>query len=225
MKQALVIEDVFETSQWLEAVLLSAFPSIQVAVCRNLRDAQFFLNTNKPDLSLVDISLPDGSGVSLIPRLLKTSPQAYVVITSILDDQDHVLAALQAGAQGYLLKDLPQAVFIQKLQGILQGEPPLSPKIARKILHYFSHPPVIAGVGVMPVSTGLSSDCQLSDREKEVLTLLGKGLSRREVGRLLELSDSTIATHIRNVYRKLNISSRAEAALEACRLGLIRQDI
>lgn len=144
-----------------------------------------------------------------------------MVVTSILDDQDHILSALQAGAQGYLLKDLSKPVFIQKLRGILEGEPPLSPKIARKILQYFSQSPTHS---ISQASESLSkAECELSAREQEVLLLLGKGLSRREVAQALDLSDNTIATHIRNVYRKLNISSRAEAALEASRLGLIRQ--
>lgn len=221
MNSALIIEDMVETGKWLEAVLLSAFPLRDLTICRNMRDALVFLDKQQPDLVLVDINLPDGNGLDLIPVIFHCNSNAYVVITSILDDQDHILSALQAGAQGYLLKDLSKPVFIQKLQGILQGEPPLSPKIARKILQYFSQSPANS---IFHASEPLSkAECELSAREQEVLLLLGKGLSRREVAQALDLSESTIATHIRNVYRKLNISSRAEAALEASRLGLIRQ--
>jgi len=221
MNSALIIEDMVETGKWLESVLFSAFPLRDLTICRNMRDALAFLDRQQPDLVLVDINLPDGSGLDLIPAIFNCNTKAYVVVTSILDDQDHILSALQAGAQGYLLKDLSKPVFIQKLRGILQGEPPLSPKIARKILQYFSQSP---SSSICHASEPLSkAECELSAREQEVLLLLGKGLSRREVAQALDLSDNTIATHIRNVYRKLNISSRAEAALEASRLGLIRQ--
>lgn len=221
MNSALIIEDMVETGKWLESVLISAFPLRNITICRNVRATLAFLDRQQPDLVLLDLSLPDGSGLDLIPAIFNCNTEAYVVITSILDDQDHILSALQAGAQGYLLKDLSKPVFIQKLRGILQGEPPLSPKIARKILQYFSQSPTNLVFKISePV---LQAECELSAREQEVLLLLGKGLSRREVAQVLDLSDSTIATHIRNVYRKLNISNRAEAALEASRLGLIRQ--
>lgn len=221
MNSALIVEDMVETGKWLESVLLSAFPLRDLTICRNLRDTLAFLESQQPDLVLLDINLPDGSGLDLIPVIFNGNTKVYIVVTSILDDQNHILRALQAGAQGYLLKDLSKPVFIQKLRGILQGEPPLSPKIARKILHYFSQSP---SNSICHVSEPLSkAECALSTREQEVLLLVGKGLSRREVAQALDLSDNTIATHIRNIYRKLNISSRAEAALEASRLGLIRQ--
>lgn len=218
MQTAMVVEDIAETGKWLRCLLAEAFPGIAVTVCADCRSAAACLLTLRPDLALVDISLPDGNGLGLIPPILQASPQATVVVTTIMDDQEHILNALQAGANGYLLKDLPEDQFIHKLRGILRGDPPLSPKVARKVLQYFNgaaRPPANSASPKLMESDGLSS------RESEVLVLIGKGLSRREVGELLHLSDNTIATHVRNVYRKLNISSRAEAALEACRLGLI----
>lgn len=227
MQTAVVVEDIAETGAWLQQVLEEAFPGIHVTVCRECRSALACIIGGHTDLALVDISLPDGNGLELIPVILQASPQAAVVVTTILDDQEHILMALQAGASGYLLKDLPQDLFILKLRGILRGDPPLSPKVARKVLQYFNAANratagVQAAVEVVPAQTEAEG---LSARETEVLVLIGKGLSRREVGELLHLSEATIATHVRNVYRKLNISSRAEAALEACRLGLIRTEL
>ncbi len=221
MRTALVVEDITETGEWLQALLGKAFQGIAVTLCRDCRTAAGYAMFTAVDLVLLDISLPDGNGLDLIPVILQASPQAVIVVTTILDDQEHILTALQAGASGYLLKDLPEAQFILKLQGILRGDPPLSPKIARKVLQYFN-----AGAG-MAVAANVPHPVMtegLSARETEVLVLIGKGLSRREVSALLHLSDNTIATHVRNVYRKLNISSRAEAALEACRMGLINTE-
>ncbi len=221
MQTAVVVEDIAETGIWLQRLLAEAFPGIQVTVCVDCRTARACLAELRPDLALVDISLPDGNGLSLIPLILQVSPQAAVVVTTILDDQEHILTALQTGANGYLLKDLSEEQFINKLRGILRGDPPLSPKVARKVLQYFNGAIRAAPVAAEPVlpMEGLSS------REVEVLVLIGKGLSRREVSELLHLSDNTIATHVRNIYRKLNISSRAEAALEACRMGLISTEL
>ena len=222
MQTAVVVEDIAETGDWLRRLLAEAFPGIQVTVCGDCRTTRACLANLRPDLALVDISLPDGNGLSLIPLILQASPQAAVVVTTILDDQEHILTALQAGASGYLLKDLPEDQFIHKLRGILRGDPPLSPKVARKVLQYFNgavhSEPVAAAEPVLSME-GLSS------REVEVLLFIGKGLSRREVSELLHVSDNTIATHVRNIYRKLNISSRAEAALEACRMGLISTEL
>lgn len=221
MQTAVIVEDIAETGIWLQRLLAEAFPGIQVTVCGDCRTTQACLAELRPDLALVDISLPDGNGLSLIPLILQASPQAAVVVTTILDDQEHILTALQAGASGYLLKDLPEDQFIHKLRGILRGDPPLSPKVARKVLQYFNGAGSAAPLAVAPVlpMEGLSS------REVEVLLFIGKGLSRREVSELLHVSDNTIATHVRNIYRKLNISSRAEAALEACRMGLISTEL
>jgi len=221
MQTAVVVEDIAETGDWLRRLLAEAFPGIQVTVCGDCGTTRACLAELRPDLALVDISLPDGNGLSLIPLILQASPQAAVVVTSILDDQEHILTALQTGASGYLLKDLPEDQFIHKLRGILRGDPPLSPKVARKVLQYFNGAGSAAPLAVEPVlpMEGLSS------REVEVLLFIGKGLSRREVSELLHVSDNTIATHVRNIYRKLNISSRAEAALEACRMGLISTEL
>ena len=218
MQTAVVVEDNIDIGVWLTGLLARAFPNIQTTLCTNLRQAQQHFLSQQAELVLLDINLPDGNGLDLIADILQNSPQAQVIITTIFDDQEYIFTALQAGAVGYLLKDLPEEQFILKLQGILNGDPPLSPKVARKLLQHFN----AAGRSTATITpaTGRESD-SLSEREREVLVLVAKGLSRKEVAELLHLSDNTIATHVRNVYRKLNISSRAEAALEACRLGLI----
>lgn len=219
MQTALILEDHAETGQWLYQLLTTAFPNIAITLCATCRVAKEHIHQEQFNLALIDISLPDGNGIDLIPQLRQTSPHAYIIMSTIFDDDDHLLLALKAGAQGYLLKDMPEHFFVQKLRGILMGDPPLSPSIARKILHCFQSD------RVKTVSAGNKELCALTEaltaREQEVLTLVAKGYSRKEIAGLLNLSSNTIARYVRDVYQKLNISSRAEAAVTACRLGLV----
>ncbi len=216
MQHTLIVEDVESTGQWLQATLRSAFGEGDAVLCNTRRHAEQACGRSCFSLVLLDINLPDGSGIDLIPYIRQRCPDAYIVITTIFDDEEHILRALQSGAHGYLLKDLPESLFVQKLRGILNGDPPISPSISRRILRYFSEQ---ASAPSAPNTT--VPYILLSQREQEVLILVAKGLSRKDVAERLGLSSNTIARYIRNVYQKLDISSRAEAAVEACRMGLI----
>jgi DNA-binding NarL/FixJ family response regulator len=216
MQHTLIVEDVDATGQWLQAVLFRAFGKAGITLCATYHQAKQAVDSSCFSMVLLDINLPDGSGIDLIPRIRQQCPDAYIVITTIFDDEEHILRALQAGAHGYLLKDLPEHLFVQKLQGILNGDPPISPSISRRILRYFSEQTLA------PSATDVAAPyVLLSQREQEVLILVAKGLSRKDVAGRLGLSSNTIARYIRNVYQKLDISSRAEAAVEACRMGLV----
>ncbi len=226
MQTALIVEDVEETSEWLVRVLQLAMPGVIPVLCNNCTMVLKQLQTQgRFNLVLLDINLPDGNGLRLLPDILHCSPEAYVIITTIFDDDEHIFTALRQGAKGYLLKDSSEQVFIQKLRGILTGDPPLSPSIARRILLHFNQQleaetPVLAASSDHAISAPESSRL-LSPREREVLTLVAKGLSRKESARILDLSVNTVARYIRDVYQKLDISSQAEAAVEACRMGLV----
>jgi DNA-binding NarL/FixJ family response regulator len=233
MQQALIVEDISETGKWLLRVLLISFPDINITLCDSYRSVCDSLNQNQVfNLVLLDINLPDGNGLDLIPAILQHSPHCMIIISTIFDDDEHILHALRAGAKGYLLKDSPEQVFIQKLRGILTGDPPLSPSIARRILRHFQldtagkqlEQTIKKTSATYPNEAATLNLNMLSSREIEVLVLVAKGLSRKEIARLLNLSANTIARYIRDVYQKLDISSRAEAAVEACRLGLINVD-
>lgn len=228
MQQALIVEDVVETGNWLCFTLQEAFTQIHISYADSCEQARQVLETCSINLALLDINLPDGSGIDLIPCIRQRCPDAYIVITTIFDDEEHILKALQAGAHGYLLKDLPDRLFIQKLRGILNGDPPISPSISRRILQYFSaeKSTLHSQTGGNHVAADSKHDAiSLSPREQEVLTLVAKGLNRPEISSLLGLSTNTVARYIRDVYQKLNISSRAEAAVEACRRGLVSTEL
>lgn len=228
MQQALIVEDVPETSEWLCLTLQQAFQQIQVFPASSCEQARQILQTHCVSLALLDVNLPDGSGIDLVPCVRQRCPDAYIVISTIFDDEEHILKALKAGAHGYLLKDMPDRLFIQKLRGILNGDPPISPSISRRILQYFSAEKSASASQTSNPDTPAdprNEAVSLSPREQEVLTLVAKGLNRPEISSLLGLSTNTVARYIRDVYQKLNISSRAEAAVEACRRGLVSTEL
>jgi len=212
MKQALIVEDVLETRQWLCQIARDAFPGIDLFEAASLRAAQAMLRRGCPELALIDLGLPDGSGLDLLGTIRRDCPEAICVITTVVGDDASVVSALAAGAQGYLLKDQPEALLSSQLRQISHGIPALSPVIARRIMLHFRN-------------TGpVDSEARLTQRESEVLALIARGLRNAEVAQSLEIAESTVAGYIKTIYRKLGISSRAEAAWHATRLGLGRSD-
>lgn len=209
MNAALIIDDVAEAKVWLGAALTVAFPGIKLHFVSSLSEAYAWLALHPaPQIALIDLGLPDGSGIELISKLNMSSPSTMCVVASIFDDDLHLFPALRAGAKGYLLKDQPQAEIIQLLRGIIENQPPLSPAIARKMLRYFQH--------IETSQTDL-----LTDRQTEVLRCIAKGMTLSKTAIHLSLSPYTISDHVKAIYRKLNVSSRAEAALSAHQMGLI----
>jgi DNA-binding NarL/FixJ family response regulator len=150
----------------------------------------------------------------VVTKLRDIQPEAQSVVVTIHDDDEHLFPALQAGAFGYILKEQPRELITEQLQRISQGEPPLSPSIARRVMAHFS-------AKAKPQANSIPN-VSLTDRESEVLLRVAKGYTLPEIGVQLGLSRHTIADYVKQIYRKLNVSSRAEAALEAQRLGLFR---
>lgn len=212
MNAGLVIEDIPATRLWLGEALASAFPGIAVESAGTLGAALALIERQAFEVALVDLDLPDGSGLEAIAALRRRLPATTAVVTTIFDDDAHVFPAMQAGAQGYLLKEQPRERFIAGLQGILRGEPPLSPAIARRMIAHFNAAAAPAG----------GEEIALTPRETEVLRLVAKGFTQQEIAGHLGLSRHTVVDHVKALYRKLNVSSRAEAALAATRRGLVR---
>jgi DNA-binding NarL/FixJ family response regulator len=208
MKTCLLLEDVPEASEWLTLAVRASFPGMVVSATASLAEARAWVASHDaPDLALIDLGLPDGNGTDFIAELNRRSPETICVVASIFDDDQHIFPALRAGAQGYLLKDQGQEAITELLQGSIAGRPPLSPAVARKMLSHFRVAPELA----QPM---------LTERETEVLRLIARGLTTAEVARLLNISTNTVPSYIKEIYRKLNVSSRAEAALTARNLGL-----
>lgn len=208
--QVLILEDIVETKDWLCSLVVKAFGDVEVVTATMLREARTLIRSPL-DLALIDLGLPDGSGLTLLREIKADRPETTCIITTVLGDDATVVAALSAGADGYLLKENPENILIRQLQQISDGVPALSPAIARRIMQHFRH-------------TGPSEDhVSLTDRESEVLGLIGRGLRNSEVATALGISENTVAGYIKDIYRKLGISSRAEAAWHAARLGLAQR--
>ncbi|NDG38108.1 MAG: DNA-binding response regulator [Betaproteobacteria bacterium] len=215
MKNILLLEDLPEIRIWLKSLVLQVFPKATITECSRIHDALHQVQAQCFDLALCDLGLPDGNGTDVVARLHELQPEVLSVVVTIHDDDEHLFPALQAGAYGYILKEQPRELIIEQLQRIAQGEPPLSPSIARKVIKYFASMP-------KPVTDNLP-EVSLTERESEVLLRVAKGYTLPEIGVQLGLSRHTIADYVKQIYRKLNVSSRAEAALEAQRLGLFRR--
>lgn len=210
LRNALILEDHAETRQVLHEILQQIMPDIHVYETTSLQQARKALQKYRRfELVLVDIGLPDGSGIDFVREVARQSPNSYIVMCTIYDDDKHVFDALRAGANGYLVKEHTREELEIMLRGILAGQPPLSPAIAQHILDSF-HEPV------------QQHKIDLTPREIEVLTLMAKGYNRKEIAGLLELTCNTVSWYIKQVYQKLDIHSKAEATLEASRMGLVR---
>lgn len=220
-KRLLVVEDNPETRQWICATLRSTFPDVEFSAASTFHEAEALLfgkdGTQRTfDVALLDIALPDGSGIDLIRRINAELPDTTPVVITIYDDDATLFEALAAGAMGYILKGVKTANLIEQLHRIDSDEPPISPQIARRMLSFFK-----AAAPAQKPDLAPMPDAHLTNREVEVLGLLGKGLTATEIAGILGMSQNTCATHIKAIYRKLNVSSRAEAAIEADRRGLV----
>ncbi len=210
--RVLIVEDVAETSRWLSEIVTAAFPGAQVTSAETLRMARHELR-HSFQLALIDLGLPDGSGLDLLHQIRSSGASTICVVTTVMGDDASVVGALSAGATGYLLKENPAGILVRQLAQIHMGSPALSPSIARRIMEHFS----LTG-------PAYESDCPLTDRETDVLTLIARGLRNAEVAEALGLAPMTVASYIKSVYRKLGISSRAEASWHATRLGLNQKE-
>jgi DNA-binding NarL/FixJ family response regulator len=207
-KLILIAEDIPEAAVLMSRVATAAFPDGEIKQVGDVTTALQTISFFRPSVALIDLSLPDGNGVQIIEALYQRNPKCMIVVATIFDDDAHLFPALQAGAQGYLLKSEPEDLLITKLQGMAAGQPPLSAAIARRLLGFFQNHPS-------------SGEEQLTPREQEVLALLARGMRINALADQLHISRHTAGDHVKNIYRKLNISSRAEAAVKAARLGML----
>jgi DNA-binding NarL/FixJ family response regulator len=210
----LIVEDEPEfLRRFSEAVLSDPQLSLLGAVSTG-RAGLALLDAQPPQVLLVDLGLPDMSGIELIRHAARHHPACDCVVVTMFADDGHVLGSIEAGATGYLLKDASAARIAAAIHEVRDGGSPISPSIARRVLSRFRSPPVTPAVAV-------SEPSPLSERETELLRLIAKGFSFDAVADVLAISPHTVVTHVKNIYRKLAVHSRGEAVHEARQMGLL----
>jgi DNA-binding NarL/FixJ family response regulator len=207
--QALVVEDNPETRQWLVSCVEAAFPALTVVTAADLATANTLITQQAFDLAVVDLGLPDGSGIDLIRALSLQKYPSYIVVATIYDDDRNLFSALKAGAKGYILKDQDRERIVSYLKGIKKNHPPLSSASSQRLIEHFNN------------KGDALEKAQLTRRETEVACLVGKGCIVEDVAAMLYLSPDTIKGYVKSIYAKLGVSNRSELTLEAIRLGII----
>jgi DNA-binding NarL/FixJ family response regulator len=224
-----VVEDDPELLAFLSDVV-RPHPDLEIAFAApNAAQAMQALDGEPVDVLLVDLGLPDGSGIDLIAMATRCWPRCEVMVSTQFGDDASVIAAFEAGASGYLLKQQGASGLVDDIRMLHAGGSPISPLIARKVLHKL-RPTGSAGAALVEASgtTGTSTQgsrgrlVDLSSRELEALELLAKGFTADEIARLMNVSRNTVLTYVRRTYRKLNVNSKAEAIFEARVEGLVR---
>jgi DNA-binding NarL/FixJ family response regulator len=177
----------------------------------------------QPDVLLLDLGLPRMSGIDVTREVKARWPQVEILIFTIFDEEDKVLEAVKAGASGYLLKGATADKIIEAIKEVRAGGTVIQPNLARRLLRHFRVDSDTPPVATTPPPRAPEEPQlkPLSDREKEILQLIGKGVSNNEAAQLLNLSKATIRTHLEHIYRKLEVTNRVEAVTEGIRRRII----
>ncbi len=215
MTNVLILEDLHSAQAWLVASVRMAIPEANIFCFDRLMSALSWLESHTPDLCLVDLSLPDGSGVRCITQAKALHAQAPILVVTMFDDDQHLLPAIQAGANGYLLKEESKASIAQAIKSLMNQQPVLSAQVTQRLMQI-----------VQEIKAPLPPEpCPLTPREQDILRAIAGGYQTSTISELHNISPHTAAKHIKNIYAKLGINSRSQAVLAAIRFGLIEHDI
>ena len=206
--KVIIVEDISETLQWLTDMVREVFPETDINSATTLAEARSLTTKNQADLFLIDLGLPDGSGLELIKEIRsdrKDTP--YIVVTTIFDDRDNLKQAFRFGANGYLLKDDSRDETLINLKGLLADRAPLSSRSLDQLLDEYR--------------PDEKPEVELTQREESLLRLIASGQTVAEAAEHLGLTRNTVKGYLKTVYAKLGISSRAEATSEAIKRKLL----
>ncbi|WP_269713970.1 response regulator transcription factor [Caulobacter sp. NIBR2454] len=218
LRIALVEDDVAFQEAFRTA--LAAAPDLAMAgVASTLAEARALLSEAPADVLVVDLGLPDGSGIEIIGEAHARWPDCAIMVATTFADERHVIASIEAGASGYLLKDSPLPTIAEDIRVLHAGGSPISPRIARQVLMRFRPDErAAAEEAEAKAKSGIPS---LSEREKEALQLITRGFSFEEIAELMGVSRNTVLTFVRRIYAKLEVRSKTEAVFEARAYGLL----
>lgn len=210
------VEDGLLMQEKLYSVLTQGFPQAQLMSFQTLATAMDFAREQPQDYWLVDLGLPDGTGIDLIRMVREIYPLTYILVITVFGDADNIVRSIQAGANGYLLKEDMQkdASLLPTIEAIRDGGTPLSPLIASRLLSRMQVMPA-------PATPELLTHHGLAPREVELLQLLSRGYTYQEAAVLMHVGLGTVQTNVKRIYTKLAVNSRTQAIFEARALGAL----
>ncbi|MFQ1043928.1 response regulator transcription factor [Acinetobacter variabilis] len=215
----LIVEDEYVIQCRLKNILKDLGYSDEVLLfANNVREAEYLLQQEPFCLALIDLGLPDGNGISIIEKIHELGSQTLILVVSAWSTQNSLLKAIKAGATGYVLKERDDTEVSLAIRSILRGGAPIDPFIAREILKQISSSEPSSSLEQIVLDPEQES---LTQREKEILSLVAQGLSNREIADELCVSRYTVESHIKHIYRKLSVSKRTKAVSTARHLGIL----
>lgn len=203
--RVMIVEDHFVVRVGLAAIINSQPDMETIAEAGNGRQAVELFEQHQPDITLMDLRIPGLNGIDAIVTIIEKFPQARIIVLSTYGGDEDIFRALQAGARAYYLKDVKGQDLIEAIRSVHAGQRPLPPEIASRL-------------------AGRVHRSGLSPRELEILKLIAKGRSNREIATILAISEGTVRVHASNIFGKLGCSDRAQAVAEAFQRGIIYVD-
>jgi DNA-binding NarL/FixJ family response regulator len=192
--------------------LLASISDIEVAgEAASGKEAVKLAVEQQPDVILMDIQMPDLNGIEATRQILRTSPHIGIIVLTMFQDDDTVFAVMRAGARGYVLKGADQGVLLRAVRAVANGESLFSPEIAARLMQFFAGLEPVARPELFP---------ELTEREREILFFIADGQTNTEIAEKLVISLKTVRNHVSNIFSKLQVADRAQAALRAREAGL-----
>lgn len=218
--RVMLVDDDDQIQQALRLAIETHPELMLVGQAYTLKEAMAVVEELQPKVVLVDLGLPDGSGLELIAHIHQHMPGCESMVLTVFGDESHVISSIEAGATGYLTKDTRTADILDRLKQLRAGGSPISPVIARRLLNRFRG---TAAPDQLPTSkTAFNQEfTPLSEREQQVLEMVAKGFMQAEIADILGVSINTVSTYVKRIYKKLAVNSRTSAVHRANALGLI----
>lgn len=208
--QALIVDDHPLFRKGMRA-LLDSMPDMNViGEAQTASEAVEYAVQLQPDIILMDLQLPGGSGLDATREIVRLSPHIQILVVTLFEDDDSIFAALRAGARGYILKDTDEEEMIRAIRAVGSGEAIFSPAIANQLMDYFSSSSKKIPKEIFP---------ELTNREREILELIAVGESNQSIAKSLSISLKTVRNHVSNIYSKLQVADRAQAVIKARESG------
>ena len=193
------------------ASLLMSVPDIEIVGEASTGQEAIDQTINiQPDVTLMDIQMPDVNGIEATRQIIQQVPQVGIIMLTMFEDDDSVFAAMRAGARGYVLKGADQSVMLRAIRGVANGESIFSPEIARRLMHFF---------GNLRSETEAEAFPELTQREREILHHIANGEINAEIAQDLGISLKTVRNHVSNIFNKLQVADRTQAAIRARQAG------